>query len=416
MDTLYFSLIAPHDYFIVSHEAKKVPSPLLKSGSLSDLSELHNLSDSFQRLTAIIPGEMVSLYELHLPIRSRKQALQALPYALEDQLAAPINDVEFILLDWKSNAVSTVAVIAKNLWQSFLQDLETHHIFVDELVPDFSVLPLEQDAAALIFKQSNDGRLLIRQRKGEIETGLVLGEDELPFWLDEFDAQGLKLICNDESIFTQLSQENNLNATIEYNDKLNSGDLSVCVTHAEFSDRGKFLLYSENQSKKTVEKVKPWLIASAILVVLSLLCFTGANTYQGYLLAQHNQKLDEKIAEVFQNNFPQVQRIVDAKLQFQRELDELKGNAKGSQEFLHLLNEVVVALPRNTIKVRELHYRESALDVVLTMENFQILDGFADNLTQKNTLKFKLLSSDSQGGRVVAKYRFSVPSLGGSNE
>ncbi len=416
MDTLYFSLTAPHDYFIVSHEAKKVPSPLLKSGVLAELGELQNLSESFQRLVAIIPGEMVSLYELHLPIRSRKQALQALPYALEDQLAAPINELEFILLNWKPNAVSTVAVIAKPLWQSFLQELETHHISVDELVPDFGLLPLEQDAAALIFKQSEDSRLLIRQRKGELETGVVLDRGELEFWLDEFDAQGARLICNDESVFTQLSQQDNLNAAIEFNDKLVANNLSICVTDTEVSDRSPFLLYSENQAKKTAEKVKPLLIISGLLLVLSMVSFIGTSTYQSYLLSQHNQNLDDRITEIFEKHFPQVQRIVDAKLQFQRELSVLKGNAKGSQEFLHLLNEVVVALPRNTIKVRELHYRESALDVVLTMENFEILDGFAEKLTQKNTLQFKLLSSDSQGGRVVAKYRFAVPSLGDNNE
>lgn len=413
MNTLYFSLQAPHHFFIIHDDDGK--KSILKEGVFETIAEISDLEEPCEQIIGMIPGELVSIYDVEIPIRSRKQALRAIPYALEDQIASNLDDVEFFLLKWKPNKTSTVAIVDKQIWLGYMQLLGEHNIVLNQIVPDYALLPLELDDSAIVFTEKDSDRVLIRCRQGTIETGLVLNSDELPFWADDFDTQDLNVVCNDDLLHDKLSEFVLINATLKQS-TIGETLSSVCTNLEQDNSITTFSLYESNQSKQTFDRIKPLLVVTSGLLMLAILAVIGLGVYEYWLLKSHNNQLDTRIESIFKQNFPSVEKIVDAKLQFQRELDKLKGDSRGSQEFLHLLDKVLKALPRNTSKVTELHYKESALDVIFSANNFEILDRFAEKLTSQNSVSFKRLSSDSQGGKVSAKYRFSTKQNGANNE
>ena len=162
MNTLYFSLEAPLHYFIVSDDHGR--NTLLDEGVFNDYEEISLKGDKFDQIIGFIPGEMVSIYDVEMPIKSRKQATLAIPFALEDQLASNINDVEFFILNWRPNGVSSVAVIAKEYWLKYIDQLADSKVSLNQIIPDYALLSLPDEASAVIFSEQGRDRVLIRSR------------------------------------------------------------------------------------------------------------------------------------------------------------------------------------------------------------------------------------------------------------
>ena len=405
MDVLHIILQKPYQYFVLRYKDNQ--TLLIDEGISDSIANLSEQIKSTEQIIGIVPGEFVSIYEVKIPIRSRKQALQAIPYTLEDQIVAGINNVEFILLDWNSKGVSTVAIIDKQLWSNLKKEFEEQGAVLNSIIPDYALLPLAANDVACVFSEQSSKRILIRTNQNEVEKGFVLDFDELAYWAENFDGQGLDIICNNEETLRVLAEIPSLNAILRQTDV--GETLSDLIISRPLSfNTEKLLLSGATQSGQTFERLKPLLIVTAGLIVLSIILFIASNTYEMLLLKKQSDELDNRIEQTFKETFPSVERIVDARLQFQRELDQLNGNSKGSQEFLYLLDQVLKAMPGNVGRITEMHYKTSSLDIVFIANNFQVLDQLNSRLEKQGNVKFERVSSDSQAGKVSAKYRFSL--------
>ncbi len=406
MKTLYFYLEAPHQFFVL--EQVKEATNLLDSGEFESLDGVLELARECDRNVAIVSGESVSIFEVDLPIRSRKKAIQAIPFALEDQVAGSIDDLHFHLLNWQAGAVSTVAVMQRDWWFQHLLWMEENNIEIQQILPEFALLPLAEEEAAFLFMEENSDKVSLIFRQNDQIKGLNLMLDELSFWGDDFDAQGKNIVCNDSRLLAQILQSENLSQNT-VNQVSVVSLMELCVQQPQENSHRSFLqLYSSDRTRRDIEKSKPWFTMTVACLILALLVNIGIDLYQYRILRLQEQALNQRIEEIFQKTFPQVTRIVDARLQFQRELNTLKGNTRGSQEFLSLLDTVTTSVPKQQVRVEELFYRNSALNVTLKADDFQILDRFTKKLDENKSVAHERLSSDSQGGKVTARYRLSV--------
>src|SRR5690554_3346499 len=120
---------------------------LIASGTLSDMSELSQLSDHARSREVICfaPGTDVLLTEIELPNSASRMLAQVVPNTLEDELAQDISELHFA---WpaavkKGGAVLGlhVAVVANSAMLNWLEALEKADISCDEIYPDIFMVP-----------------------------------------------------------------------------------------------------------------------------------------------------------------------------------------------------------------------------------------------------------------------------------
>jgi general secretion pathway protein L len=108
-----------------------------------------------------------------------------------------------------------------------------------------------------------------------------------------------------------------------------------------------------------------------ILAGLIALLQVGATTTEWWLLSREKQHLQAAMEERFREAFPDARAIVDAPLQMQRNLAELRGTAgqMSPSDFMPLLSRVAPALDADSRgNLRAIRYEASqlSLDVAVT--------------------------------------------------
>lgn len=110
------------------------------------------------RVTVVVPAETVALHRLRLPARRLAELRQAVPYALEERLAEPVEQLHFALGRRDGEEVE-VAVVARRDMQTWLQRLQAAGLpQAPAMVADAHLLPRRADA---VHAARIDGRILV---------------------------------------------------------------------------------------------------------------------------------------------------------------------------------------------------------------------------------------------------------------
>ncbi|HEX5755204.1 MAG TPA: type II secretion system protein GspL [Arenimonas sp.] len=113
-------------------------------------------ADADQRVTVLVPGEDVLLLDLPRIAGSAAQLQQALPFAIEEQLAAPVEQQH---VAWAANGERLrVAVVARERIEQWLAALRDAGVEPDAMIPE--TLALQPGARPQLLVE--DGRCLLR--------------------------------------------------------------------------------------------------------------------------------------------------------------------------------------------------------------------------------------------------------------
>lgn len=102
-------------------------------------------------VVVLVPGTEVLLTEVTLTARNRAQLLKAVPYAVEDLLLAPVENLHFAVATPHEGRVG-VAVVARDTLARWLDQLAAAGIAADVVLPDTLALPVEPATAALLLE------------------------------------------------------------------------------------------------------------------------------------------------------------------------------------------------------------------------------------------------------------------------
>src|SRR5690606_266972 len=105
-------------------------------------------TDGFPRTPAentlvLVPSADVLLMEAPRVARQRRQLERALPFAVEDQLIAPVEQAQVVLLDDRGGESVAVAVVARARLDAWQARLAQHGVVADRLLPEACLLPCE---------------------------------------------------------------------------------------------------------------------------------------------------------------------------------------------------------------------------------------------------------------------------------
>lgn len=317
-----------------------------------------------------VPSEDVLLTEVGLSARNRTQLLQALPYAVEDQLLAPVEDLHFAAADVQGGRVG-VAVVAKERLRGWLQHLEQAGIRPDRMLPDSLALPLADDRATALIE---GGRATVRLKPW---SAFACALDELPGWLAQLRAELAPLEVHDFRAQPALALAAPVAA---YHERRRDPLAFLAAANAAPINLldGEFAPRHRRAGGARVWRIAAVAAAAALVLAVANL---GLEVLQ---LSRSDAHLQTQAADALRKAFPDVDAAQLARMspeQLMRgRVERLRGGAE-SGGLLTLLGRLAPVLGSSTrIQTRGMEYRNGGFELALRAPDVAAVDGVRERL------------------------------------
>ncbi len=370
-------------------DGDQLTTPLYQGeGTLSEAAE----AAQGTRPLIAVGSNVITLTRVQVPAGASKRARAAVPFALEEQLADDVEDLHFSIGPAGSDNHFPVAVIARNVMQKLVDDLEEAGIKPLQIIPDVMFLPQGDTDEWQVLQ--TDNHVLIRQ-------GSFAG-----MWCPSSSA---------EIILQRLLREAGVDGPAQIAFYMTPGqflpDVSTLVEQVEVNNSSEALLRGLkahhinllqgefNQSKELDKLWKPWRVPAALaagLLVLSV----GANVLENGRLQEQENAQRAEMESLLKDTFPDVKRVRDPIARMRSELRKLKsGDAEGKLlTLVAALSEAVKAAPSATMN--SVNFRNGRADVDMKTDSLQSLDKIKQALDATKGVKASIKSANQRDGSV----------------
>jgi len=321
--------------------------------------------DKNQQVIVLLPNTEILLTQVTLPTTQRQRLQQAVPYALEEQLAEDIEQLHFALGQRDAQQRLAVAIIAQRHLDSYLNVLREFQLSPAVVLPEVFILPLISESWSVM---SYGQRVLVRTAK---QAGFAIEAENINTILP-FLTMPSQII-----VWGQLSESvreafNSLNMPII--EKIR--DESFLISNNYRTVPINLLQGKYQPVSQTAHLWRPWRLTVALLLIFSCIEIGKLGLYYNQL-EQQAQALNQQIEQIYRQTFPQAQKIVNPRVQMEQQLNELKGKAKNIQagNFLILLNQLSPVLSKVTsLNLKEISYQSGKLELSLEVADLATLE------------------------------------------
>lgn len=348
--------------------------------SLSSLPAILN-GKSIESCLVAIPGEQVTCLNIQLPAGTQRHLSQAIPYLVEEQLAAPLESLHIAHGQPTQSRQCQVLVMDKGMmaeWHSIAGQLAFP---VTDIVPEYLLLPV--DNIPVCFRQNSKTLVRLPDGNGYCFTGEPPSLSNEPLSSDQ-GKQGEKEL--DQMLFEQ-------------HPALSDQTPSTNLLQGEFTFRS-----STNYQ---------WLKPTVGSLVASILIFAVYLAGAGLFFQHKADLLETETHALYRDLFPNDKRIVNIRRQMQGHLNNAQTSISGDDFFVllsGLSNAVAEIGEDNDISPRHLQYsqKEGALSVELQAKDIPRAHQLRDNLSQQQ-LTASILSVNQQDQGIVARFEVTAP-------
>lgn len=323
-----------------------------------DLLQLKSFANEYD-FVVIVPAEDVLLTETTLPKLSRSRLLQALPFALEEELIDDLTELHFAIGEQQKNGSLSVAVVSKQKMAAWLAILKEMDVTPSILIP----------ASLAIDHIENNWHICSLNEMNLVRTGKYSG-----FGCDQQNlAMMLELKLSEtiekppvELIRSTLSEEaflKNIAKKIATLPMIN------------------LLQGTYPPKRESTESKKIWRFAGmAALAWIALLFFSHFISF--IILHFRLSHIEREIGAIYQKNFPQATALVSPKERMQSKIKKLLSEANGNV-LLSLLADIGKSLAETeNVQLKHLDYRNNQLSLEIASNSFDNVDAFSARLTK----------------------------------
>jgi general secretion pathway protein L len=350
-----------------------------------------------RRVIALAPAEQVTLFEVRLKARNRQQLLRAVPYALEDELAEDVETLHFALGPSLGDDRYPVAVVARTHMQQWTTRLREAGLRPRALVPEMLALPREEGGWTLL---QEPGRCVVRTAPWEgfyADPDLLSTLLELAWERSEDKPATLRCHCCSDAPPPNPPGEASLQRATTCPMALYAAGLDLQhpldLLQGEFRPRA-----------GTAKWARPWLAAGVLLAVWVAVEMGAAwydlRQYRGQLAA-----LRAQVEAVYKETFPGTRRVVNARVQMEQKLKELRraAGSQGAGGLLPLLAAGAEAVSREkAVRVEGVTYRQGMVELRIAGKDLQSLERIKQYVEGKG-LVAEIQSADTSGQKVSAR-------------
>jgi len=356
-----------------------------------------------KQVIVVVPGMDVILTKVVVPTRNRNRMAAAVPYLLEEQLAADVDESHFALGERDAEGWVAVAVVSLARMDGWLARLAEAGVQADKIIPEPLLLPYRSAAWSLLVE-----RECVNLRSAP-QGGMTLDSVNLAFVLRraiaELDSKPEELhawMASGAADAVMFPEDLGVDVRIE---PLEVPALAFMARQAH-EDTVIDLLQGPYSRREQLGKMwRPWRSAAALLAVWVVLQF-GVKFFQHHELQAQDRALREEISRIYLQAFPEAKRVVDVRLQMEQHLTELRGGKGNVGEFLQLL--AAVGAPTadlGGVEIDRLSYKEGELNIALMISDLQRLEQLKDRLASGTRMSVEIQSATARNNRVEARLR-----------
>lgn len=392
------------DKLIIYLHAQELNNPTWATSSYQHHGEVETLAQAAldREVILVVPPEDVLLLTAKLPKMHYSRLLQALPFALEEQLIAPVEDLHFVAGEYQPDGSLPVAVVSHAKMQEWLALLAAWHIQADVIIPLTLVIPFEASCWHILLEDM-----------AVVRTGPYSG-----FACDKnnfekmFDLAWTTQPPLTKTIYlyhdTNCSYAEALKKYGEINEQHLPKDQWIkSVATNNFTPSALNLLQGNYAIKKSVfPSLKlGWKVVSYLAVTWIVLLFLYPSI--SYFILNHRVKnMNDQIAVIYKYHFPNASSMVAPKLRLQEKIQNLSAEMSENQ-LLKLIGFVGKAtLKTPGVKLKQVNFQNGQLAVELTAASSENFSAFADSLAQQG-LSVRQQNATLVGGRINASLQIA---------
>ena len=385
----------------------------ITTGSLDELRE----AAADRASVILLNSHCLHINQLQLPTQNLQKMLKAVPYAIEEYIADDVEDFHFVVARNKNDNSTSVVGINKSTLQDIIRIFHDAGINPEKIIPDALCLAANDDEQWACLNYKKDSYL-----QTGTSNGLIISHDILPYTIssklhDEKQDNPKKILLfrehDDAASFDQLKEKNIDNEDIELiNIVYNTHPLVVFSGNYKQAMPLNLLQYDFKPKRKTSGYWQHWRLAASLAAV-SLVLHLGLTAFQHSQLKDTNMITKAEIEKIYKQSFPQSRKIVNPRVQMEQKLDELKGNAGGSNKgLIFLLAESFGTLShdKKNITLQSLTFRNNRMDIGLEGSNLQAVETLNKNLNSNKKIKSEITSSSSEKDKVKGNLRIEARS------
>jgi len=358
-----------------------------------------------RRVVLLLPGAEVGLAEPELPLRGGAKLAQAIPFALEEQLASDVEGLHFAMGAREGGTLGTpVGAVSRGLMDRWITSCEAAGIKASLAFADTIAVPVSPNGCTLLI---DDDSLYVRRSDGVpyvLDAQPLSAALSLAMASSSAAADHVSLYATPEEYEKHREDIEGLRrdtATLQVK-LMPEGPLPLLAAQVA-GLQGVNLLQGSYARKQTGGvALRQWRlpIGLAAGVVLMFLLSQGISMWQ---LSRAEKQLDAQIAQIFQSVLPG-QPIVDARAQMEGVLGH--GGATGT--LLPALSHLARALAKSPGgRVEAMSYRSGALDLRLVAPTVEALDGIKQAMSQEGA-NVELQSATPRGNVVEGRLQVKL--------
>lgn len=375
----------------------------LHSGQADSIAELPDQARGARVHVWTPPSETV-LTRAQLPTRSRAKIMQALPYALEEQLVEEPDKLHFAYT-FEPDGSLAVAITSRARMTAWLETLQQAGIRPTSLCPAMLAIPLHADSWSVALV---DQELWIRTGAASGFAAPATAEAPpalLASALREAESAGRKpariVLSRPPRGFDVDGWSAALGVPVEmdntdiWDPRMDSIPL-LNLLQSEYAPSG--------QTNQLLRPLRP----AAIMLAILLVGWLTVDTVEWVRLRSTHQSYTAEMNQIFRQSFPDAKTVLDPAAQMQRNIENLQSRGGGPADLLPLLTRVAPSLQKQQgVRLQSLKYSERSLTMDLIFTDTQSLDGLRDDL-QAAKLQVEVLAANSHGNQVEGRFRIQA--------
>jgi general secretion pathway protein L len=369
---------APASWFIIDGNGARSGSVL--NGPISDALVLAQ----GRRTVVILPAAEVTLAEPDLPpVRGAARIAQAVPFALEEQLASDLENLHFAVGPRNPAASATpVAIVSRGVLDRWQATWDAAGIHPDAAYAESSLIPAAPNATVLVL---DEGTLHVK-RPGAVAyaldalslaTALELtlapssseAGEHVTFYVGTADYE------SNRELVEGLRERT---ATLQVK-LLPDGILPLLAAQLPTARAVNLLQGVYAPPSSFGSQLRQWRLPAA-LAAATLLVFLGAQGLKLWQLHQAEKRLNAEIAQTFESILPG-QPMVDPRAQVQGVLARAGGGASALLPAVSLLAQAVARSPAT--RIEGMNYRGGVLELRVVAPTIETLDGIRQTLSSR---------------------------------
>lgn len=347
------------------------------------------------RIVVLVPGAEVLLLETPAVSKNRSQLAKAVPYALEDQLAQPVEELHFALAAKAEGGNIGVAAVAHARLRQWLSELAAAGVHPDQMLPDSLVLPV--------------GHLLIESGSAQLRLApwraAAMEPELLAEWLEFADDGSLPEI---EVFDTRFQPRQELPLPVRaYHER--QGDALALLAPGVAAEPVLNLLQGDYAPRhRSAPAARWWRRAAAAAAVLVLLAFVQLAA-ERFALARESDRLDNAMRDVLVQSFPEMEKVAGDPPALMKSALARLGGGETTGGLLRTLGQIAPILGSTTrLTTRGIEFRNGTLELAVTAPDVPTLDSLRERLATLPGLKVELTAANPGQNGVDGRMRLTV--------